>query len=127
MPKYGDDPARALTTLERLLEIPTAELDVALSYATDAISAALDADKVDAFRFDPSRESLVAVGTSHQPLSARQRKLGLDVMPLANGGRAVQVYLAKCIATTHGGELTVDSTTGKGARFTLTLPCLGHD
>ncbi len=37
-----------LETLQRLLEIPAADLKVALSHACDAVGAALDADKVDA-------------------------------------------------------------------------------
>jgi len=39
-----------------------------------------------------TRDSLVAVGTSTQPLSARQRQLGLDVLPVSNGGRVVHVF-----------------------------------
>lgn len=42
--------------------------------------------------FDASRDSLVAVGTSTQPLSALEKQLGLDVLPLSNGGRAVDTY-----------------------------------
>jgi two-component system OmpR family sensor kinase len=79
-------------TLERLLDIPTTDLRVALSHASDVVADALGSDKVDAFLYDPTRDSLVAVGTSNQPLSARQKKLGLDVLPLSNGGRVVQVY-----------------------------------
>jgi signal transduction histidine kinase len=38
------------------------------------------------------------------------------------GGLGMGLYLAKRIAVLHGGDLTVDSRPGKGARFTLTLP-----
>lgn len=38
------------------------------------------------------------------------------------GGLGLGLYLAKRIAAVHGGDLTVDSTPGKGARFILTLP-----
>jgi two-component system OmpR family sensor kinase len=38
------------------------------------------------------------------------------------GGLGLGLYLAKRIAALHGGDLTVDSTPGKGARFTLSVP-----
>jgi signal transduction histidine kinase len=40
----------------------------------------------------------------------------------ARGGLGLGLYLAKRIAAVHGGDLTVESEPGKGARFTLTLP-----
>ncbi len=83
---------RLLTTLERLLEIQSVDLGDALSKAADLVAEALGADKVDVFVLDPARASLVALGTSRQPLSAQQRRLGLDVLQIANGGRAVQVF-----------------------------------
>jgi two-component system, OmpR family, sensor kinase len=87
-----DSQRRLLATLERLLEIPAADLKTALNYAADALADALSADKVDAFLYDESRDSLVAVGTSTQPLSNLQKRLGLDVLPITNGGRVVYVY-----------------------------------
>jgi two-component system OmpR family sensor kinase len=85
-------PPSLLETLERLLDVPPAGLRVALSHTGDVIAGALRADKVDAFLYDAARDSLFAVGTSNQPLSAQQRRLGLDVLPISNGGRAVQVF-----------------------------------
>lgn len=83
---------KSFQTLEGLLELPAAELEVTLSRACDVVAGAFGADKVDAFLHDASRESMVALGTSHQPLSALQKKLGLDVLPVANGGRVVWVF-----------------------------------
>ena len=83
---------RYLATLQRLLEIPATDLKSALTHAADALTDALGADKVDAFVFDASRDSLVALGTSTQPLSALEKRLGLDVLPLSNGGRVVGAY-----------------------------------
>jgi two-component system, OmpR family, sensor kinase len=77
---------------ERFLQLPTGNLELALSGAADLIAKELGADKVDAFLHDPERSSLVAIGSSHQPLSALQKKSGLDVLPIANGGRVVQVF-----------------------------------
>lgn len=78
--------------LERLLRIPTGDLKTTMIQSTDLIAATLQADKVDAFFYDPTRDSLTALSSSNQPLSALQRKLGLDVLPLSNGGRVVWVY-----------------------------------
>jgi signal transduction histidine kinase len=39
-----------------------------------------------------------------------------------DGGLGLGLYLAKRIAAVHGGDLTVESPPGKGARFSLTLP-----
>ncbi|HEX2197517.1 MAG TPA: ATP-binding protein, partial [Burkholderiales bacterium] len=38
------------------------------------------------------------------------------------GGLGLGLYLAKRIAAMHGGDLTVESQPGKGARFKLVLP-----
>jgi two-component system, OmpR family, sensor kinase len=78
--------------LERLLAIPAADLGNALDHACTAVGEALHADKVDAFLYDDSRDSLVALGTSATPLSSLQKKLGLDVLPVSNGGRVVYVF-----------------------------------
>jgi two-component system, OmpR family, sensor kinase len=91
-----------LLTLERLLAIPAANLKTALSTACDAVAAALNADKVDAFLYDSERDCLVAEGSSNQPLSAKQIRHGLNVLPLSNGGRVVDVYqTGKTFVTGH--------------------------
>ena len=78
--------------LESLLRMPAGDLRAALNHISDLLASATGADKVDSFLYDPQRDSLVAVGTSTQPLSALQRKHGLDVLPIANGGCTVNVY-----------------------------------
>lgn len=108
---------RALETLESLLEIPAANLETALSKACDLTAAALGADKVDAFIYDPSRASLVAMGTSHQPLSALQKKVGLDVLPIANGGRVPRIF--ETGKTWWTGHLEADVDELIGIRETL--------
>lgn len=83
---------RQLATLERLLELTSTDMETTLSTATDLVADALSADKVDAFVYEPQRDSLVAIGSSHQPLSATQKEHGLDLLQLSNGGRAVEVF-----------------------------------
>jgi two-component system, OmpR family, sensor kinase len=81
-----------IKTLERLLAISGADMAATLTDACNAIGDALAADKVDAFLYDDSRDSLVAVGTSSTPLSSLQKKLGLNVLQVSNGGRVVYVF-----------------------------------
>jgi signal transduction histidine kinase len=83
---------RYLATLQRLFAIRATDLRAALSHACDALAEVTHSDKVDAFLHDETRESLVALGTSAQPLSDKQKMLGLDVMAIANGGSAVRVF-----------------------------------
>src|SRR4051812_8378137 len=89
---HGGSGDRLLDTLQRLLAIPAADLKNALSLACNAVADALAADKVDAFLYDDSRDCLVALGTSSTPLSSQQKKLGLDVLQVSNGGRVVYVF-----------------------------------
>jgi signal transduction histidine kinase len=117
---------RLLDTLERLIELPSADLGVTLSRASDLVAQATGADKVDAFLYDPRRDSLVAVGSSDQPLSAKQRALGLDVLSLSNGGRVVQVYrTGETFVTGHlddDAEELRGIKEGLGIRSTLGVP-----
>jgi two-component system OmpR family sensor kinase len=104
-------------TLERLLALPAADLRLTLSQASDIIAAALDADKVDAFLYDQSRDSLVALGTSNQPLSSLQKQHGLDVLQVSNGGRVVHVF--KTGETFLNGHLDRDPHELRGVKEAL--------
>jgi two-component system OmpR family sensor kinase len=117
MPSVATD--RYLATLQRLLELPAGDLQTALTHATNALAEALQADKVDAFLYDERRDSLVAVGTSTQPLSNLQKKLGLDVLPLSNGGRVVYVYKTGEVFRT--GDLQQDPEELKGIKEGLKI------
>lgn len=110
-------PDRLLDTLEQLLRLPAGELDATLTHVCDVIAQATGADKVDAFLYDAARDSLVAVGTSLQPMSLLQRNLGLDVLPLSNGGRSVEVY--RTGETALVGRVDRDERELKGIREAL--------
>jgi signal transduction histidine kinase len=112
-------PTRLLDTVQRLLETPVADLRGALSHAADLVADAVRADKVDAFLYDPARDTLVAVGTSDQPLSHQQRAHGLDVLPIANGGRAVHVF--ETGETFVTGDLQSDQDELMGVRRALRI------
>ena len=112
-------PQRFLEVLEALLRLPAADLATTLNHVANLVAEATGADKIDAFIYDPTRDSLVAVGTSTQPLSARQRQLGLDVLPVSNGGRVVHVF--KTGETFMTGQLERDMTELPGVREALKI------
>jgi DNA-binding CsgD family transcriptional regulator len=87
---HGLDRRRA--TLEQLLALDAVDLDGALQEATQIVTEALGADKVDAFMFEATTECLVARGTSDTPMGRQQIALGLNRLQLAHGGRAAAVY-----------------------------------
>jgi signal transduction histidine kinase len=81
-----------LSTLQELLRLPVGSTQATLSQAAQHLSQVFGADKVDTFVYEPATDTLVALGTSDTPLGRKQKALGLDRLPLSNGGRAVQVY-----------------------------------
>jgi len=114
-----DNTNRLLDTLQRLLAIPAAELENALSYACNAVADALHADKVDAFLYDEARDCLVALGTSSTPLSSLEKKLGLDVLQVSNGGRVAYVF--KTGETFVSGRLREDAEELRGIKEGLKI------
>src|SRR5215207_8868159 len=86
------DHGRLLQTIEQVLAISAPDLRSAMQEATQLIAEVLGADKVDAMFLDRETTTLVALGTSDTPMGRRQRALGLDRLPLANGGRAASVF-----------------------------------
>jgi two-component system OmpR family sensor kinase len=110
---------RGVDILERLFVLPSEELESALTHACNVLAEALRADKVDAFIHDSTRDSLVAVGSSTQPLSDLQRRLGLDVLPVSNGGRVVHVFQTG--KTFVSGHLEQDMEELRGIRESLKI------
>ena len=110
-------PERLLDTLERLLILPTGDIKATMTHVSNVLADATGSDKVDAFLYDPARDSLVAAGNSTQPLSALQRRLGLDVLPLSNGGRAVEAYKSGQVARV--GRVDEDPIELKGIKEAL--------
>lgn len=106
-----------LELLEGLLRVPSGDQRATLTHACNLVATATGADKIDAFVYDASRDSLVAVGTSTQPMSALQRSLGLDVLQISNGGRAVEVFQAGRVF--RHGRVDEDERELKGVREAL--------
>jgi two-component system OmpR family sensor kinase len=88
----SDTERRLVDLLQSLLDLPALTLAPCMSQAATLVAAWFGCDKVDAFLLDESRAALVAVGTSETPLGRRQKAIGLDVLPLANGGPAVETF-----------------------------------
>jgi two-component system, OmpR family, sensor kinase len=91
-PPRRDAEDRLFSTLKRLLALEVTTVEATLAGAADLVARVLAADKVDVFLFEPGSESLVAVGVSDTPMARKQRAIGLDRLPLANGGRVVDVF-----------------------------------
>jgi two-component system OmpR family sensor kinase len=105
--------------LQRLLAIDSPTLSGALTQAASVVAEVLRADKVDAFIYEASRDSLVAIGASDQPLSVKQRKLGLDVVRISQGGRSVQVF--KSGTTYFNNHVETDLEESLGVRVALEI------
>lgn len=84
---------RLLLTLERLLKMEALEVKATLNEVAQLVAEVLEAEKVDVFLYDASIDTLVALGTSNTPLGKRQHALGLNRLPLTNGGYIVKVFL----------------------------------
>jgi len=84
--------SRLLETLEQLLAIRATDVKGTLDASSLLVAAALRADKVDAFFYDPSGQILVATSTSDTPMGQLQHELGLNRLLLADAGRTVEVF-----------------------------------
>lgn len=81
-----------LYTLQQLIAIDVGTMKDALDQAADLLAGVMGAEKVDAFIYDPKVESLVALGASNTDMGRKQRRLGMDRLPLANRGREVGIF-----------------------------------
>ena len=111
-------PEEQVATLESLLSISVADPRTALTAAGNLVATAFGADKVDVFLYDAERDTLVAL-SSTQPLSALEKKHGLDMLPLANGGRCVEVFSTG--VTFLSGAVDTDRDELLGIRETLKI------
>lgn len=89
-PTLAND-ARLFESLKQLLALDATTLAGTLKSASTVVADVLGAEKVDAFIFEPANQTLAA-GVSDTPLARLQQSLGLDRLPLANGGRTVEVF-----------------------------------
>jgi DNA-binding CsgD family transcriptional regulator len=117
---------RLLIMLQRLLAVTAVELRPALDEASSLIAEMFGADKADIFMYQPESDTLVALGTSVTPMGERQRALGLDRLPLSNGGRAATSFrTGQTYITGHAdrdpGELR-GIVEGLGVRSTVNHP-----
>lgn len=106
-----------LITLERLLALPLGDVETLLQQVSDLIARALITDKVDVFVLDGTTMTLEAAGTSRTPMGDRQRALGLHRLPLANGGREVEVFETGCSYLCN--EVQEDLGVARGTREAL--------
>jgi DNA-binding CsgD family transcriptional regulator len=97
-----------------------------MAEAAQQVADVLSADKVDVFLYAPDEQALVAEGTSDTPMGRRQRALGLDQLPLANGGRVAWVFESgESYRAEHADQDPVelpDVVTRLGVRSILAVP-----
>ena len=86
-------PDRLLTTLQRLLELDATDVSETLQKTVELVTQALGIEKLDVFLSDAEGQSLVAQATSTTAVGNKQKAIGLDRLPMTNGGRIVEVYL----------------------------------
>ena len=96
--------ARRVRLLESLLAVDAIGLDEAMTEAAQRLAEVLEADKVDVLLYDEATDALVAVGTSRTPMGRREHELGLDRLPLAEGGWTVDVFRTGRGHLTHDAE-----------------------
>src|SRR4051812_18353923 len=118
--------SRLLDTLQRLLTIRTLELRPMLDEACTLVRAAFRADKVDVFLYEDASHSLVAMGTSATLLGQRQRAIGMNRQPIANGGAAVRVFESGTAYLTGWADQDSDQLRGMveglGIRSSMDVP-----
>jgi signal transduction histidine kinase/transcriptional regulator with XRE-family HTH domain len=115
-----------LRTMRRLLTIEATSLEDALEQAADMVAEVMSADKVDAFILEPESDTLVALGSSNTPMGRKQFTIGMNRMPIANGGREVEVFqTGRSYRSGHAKDdqgMLVGVTEGLGVQSLLTVP-----
>jgi two-component system, OmpR family, sensor kinase len=117
---------RLLATLQQLFAIDAQDMMATLTEASMLLGDTLQAEKVDIFFYDPQRATLTALGTSETPLAHHQRAIGMDQLPLANGGREVETFqTGQSYWTSHAEQdqgMLPGVVQGLGARSVLIVP-----
>jgi two-component system, OmpR family, sensor kinase len=85
-------PDRLLPLIQQLLAIEETDIPKALNRAATLVVEAFAAEKADIFLYEQESQTLVALGVSQTLLGQHQRSIGMNRLPLANGGRTVEVF-----------------------------------
>lgn len=117
---------KLLHTLEQLLATEATNVKSALDQASDLIAGAINAEKIDIFLYDPSVETLVAMGISNTPMGKRQVQIGMNRLPVANKGQEVAVFTGGTHYYTGHAEqdplMLPGFTKGLGVRSSIVVP-----
>ncbi len=117
-----------LPFVHQLLAIETIEVREALSESALLVVQALDAEKADIFLLEQESQTLIALGVSETPLGRLQQSIGMNRLPLANKGRAVEVF--QMGTPYRNGQVNSDAEElsgvkqGMGIRSTFAVPLL---
>ena len=117
---------RVLEMLADLLAMEAIGLDEAMMQAAQRLAETLRADKADVFLHDEVADALVAIGTSRTPMGQREHELGLDRLPVTDGGWTVDVFRTGRSHLTRNAEREPGEVTGLvaelGVRAAVNVP-----
>ena len=83
---------RLLRALQTLLGLEVTDLERALNAAAQQMAEVMQAHKVDLFLHDRASGCLIAVGMNKSPMARKQKALGLDHLPVSDGGTSAHVF-----------------------------------
>jgi hypothetical protein len=114
-----DEPVPAIGEFRRVLQVLLNLLGNAIRYAPEGSAVTLKVDR----KKDRAQVTVVDKGEGLTPEQAERafekfERLGRS----GDGGSGLGLYISRRLARAMNGDLTVKSTPGKGARFTLDLP-----
>lgn len=111
--------APAVGEFRRVMQVLLNLLGNALRYSPEGSTVTLSLDRAQGF-------ATLTVADEGEGLSPEQQQLVFEKFERlgrsGDGGSGLGLYISRRIARAMGGDLTVDSAPGKGARFTLVIP-----
>ena len=117
-----DDKMPATGEFRRVLQVLLNLLGNAIRYSPDNSQIWIRVDR-------QGSRAMVTVADQGQGISVEQQDVVFDKFERLgrtdSGGSGLGLYIARRLARAMGGDLTVDSAPGQGARFTLSLPARG--
>src|SRR5262249_2392731 len=112
----------ALADAARIRQCVDNLLANAIKHSPHGAGVTVQVDRFPAARGEAARVEIIDQGPGVEPALLPHVFERFVTGDRRTGGLGLGLYLAKRIAVLHGGDLTVASPPGSGARFILTLP-----
>ncbi|MEZ4726119.1 MAG: ATP-binding protein [Caldilineaceae bacterium] len=107
---------------DRLIQVLTNLLDNALKFTPRSGQVTVQAGEDPDHVWITVADTGVGIGSDEQPYIFQQFYRGADSRAPEKLGMGLGLTICREIIRAHRGQITVDSTPGKGTRFTFTLP-----